>query len=163
MDTRAGAARQSGMQVITVKGQRLRVSIRPVDGVRMPLVLMNGLGAQLEVLQPLLDAFSPSFEVMCFDVPNIGGSPPPVIPYRPSSLAFLIAHMLERLEYKQVDVLCISWGGGLAQQFAFQHVSRGHTCCPAHSAGCPSESAWDGGDRHAIGTRAGATSNTTDA
>jgi hypothetical protein len=105
MDTRAGAVRQSGIQVITVKGQRLRVSIRPGDGVRMPLVLMNGLGAQLEVLQPLLDAFSPSLEVICFDVPGIGGSPPPVIPYRPSSLASLIAHMLDRLAYKQVDML----------------------------------------------------------
>jgi hypothetical protein len=105
MDTRAGAVRQSGIQVITVKGQRLRVSIRPGDGVRMPLVLMNGLGAQLEVLQPLLDALSPSLEVICFDVPGIGGSPPPVIPYRPSSLASLIAHMLDRLAYKQVDML----------------------------------------------------------
>ena len=105
MDTRAGAVRQSGIQVITVKDKRLCVSIRPGDGVRMPLVLMNGLGAQLEVLQPLLDALSPSLEVICFDVPGIGGSPPPVIPYRPSSLASLIAHMLDRLAYKQVDML----------------------------------------------------------
>ena len=83
-------------------------------------------GCSTRSVQPLLDAISPSLEVMCFDVPDIGGSPLPVIPYRPSSLAFVIAHMLERLEYKQVDVLGISWGGGLAQQFAFQHPSRGH-------------------------------------
>jgi len=29
--------------------------------------------------------------------------------------------MLDQLGYKQVDALGISWGGGLAQQFAFQY------------------------------------------
>jgi len=29
--------------------------------------------------------------------------------------------MLDRLGYQQVDVLGLSWGGALAQQFAFQH------------------------------------------
>ena len=38
-----------------------------------------------------------------------------------------------------------------------------HARCPAHSAGCLSESAWDGGDRHATGTRAGAADGGTDA
>jgi len=32
--------------------------------------------------------------------------------------------MLNQLGYPQVDVLGISWGGGLAQQFAFQHRRR---------------------------------------
>jgi poly(3-hydroxyalkanoate) depolymerase len=42
------------------------------------------------------------------------------MPYRFSTLSWLIAQMLNQLGYKQVDVLGISWGGGLAQQFAFQ-------------------------------------------
>ncbi len=32
--------------------------------------------------------------------------------------------MLDQLGYQQVDVLGISWGGGLAQQFAYQYPER---------------------------------------
>ena len=39
-------------------------------------------------------------------------------PYRFTGLCALIASMLTELGYGQVDVLGISWGGGVAQQFA---------------------------------------------
>ena len=116
--------RQAGVQTITVKGQRLRVMIRPGDGIRTPLLLMNGLGARLEVFQPFLDELDPTIEVISFDVPGIGGSPPPALLYNPASLACLVSGMLDALGCKQVDVLGVSWGGWLAQQFAFQHSTR---------------------------------------
>jgi poly(3-hydroxyalkanoate) depolymerase len=111
-------------RTITVKGQRLCIAIRPGDGTRPPLLLMNGLGANLELLQPFVEALDPAIEVICFDVPGVGGSPPPAIPYRLATLAWLVACMLDQLGYAQVDVLGISWGGGLAQQFALQHRTR---------------------------------------
>src|ERR1043166_3900193 len=111
-------------RTIVVKGQRLRIAIRPGDGTRTPLLLMNGIGANLELLQPFVGALDRAIEVLCFDVPGVGGSPPPAIPYRFSSLAWLVNRMLEQLGYRQVDVLGISWGGGLAQQFALQHRAR---------------------------------------
>jgi pimeloyl-ACP methyl ester carboxylesterase len=111
---------QAEARTITVRGQRLRVVIRKGDGPRTPLLLLNGIGVNLEVLQPFVDALDPVIEVIRFDAPGTGGSPAPRIPYRFSVLAQLVTKMLDQLGYQQVDVLGVSWGGGLAQQFAFQ-------------------------------------------
>jgi len=113
-----------GTRTITVSGQRLRIAIRSGDGTRPPLLVMNGLGANLELLRPFVEALDPAIEVLCFDVPGVGGSPPPALPYRFVTLAWLVVRMLDQLGYAQVDVLGISWGGGLAQQFAVQHGTR---------------------------------------
>jgi poly(3-hydroxyalkanoate) depolymerase len=115
---------KTDIRTITVKGQRLRVGIRPGNGTRTPLVLMNGIGANLEVLEPFVNALDPAFEVIRFDVPGVGGSPAPIIPYRFSALAWLVTKMLDQLGYNQIDVLGVSWGGALAQQFAFQYPRR---------------------------------------
>ena len=111
-------------RTITVRGQRLRVAIRKGDGTRTPLLLLNGIGVNLEVLQQFVDALAPAIEVIRFDVPGTGGSPAPLIPYRFSVLARLVTKMLDQLGYQQIDVLGVSWGGGLAQQFAFQYPDR---------------------------------------
>src|SRR5579859_77425 len=115
---------QAETRTITVSGQGLRVATRSGNGTRTPLLLMNGIGVNLEVLQSFVDALDPAIEVIRFDVPGTGGSPPPLIPYRFSVLARLVTKMLDQLGYQQVDVLGISWGGALAQQFAFQYPRR---------------------------------------
>src|SRR5712691_9189446 len=119
---------QAERRTITVSGQRLRVAIRKgdgkADGTRMPLLLLNGIGVNLEVLQQFIDALDPAIEVIRFDVPGTGGSPAPLIPYRFSALARLVRKMLDQLGYQQVDVLGVSLGGGLVQQFAFQYPFR---------------------------------------
>src|SRR6266446_6494484 len=115
---------QAETRPITVSGQRLRVAIRKGDGTRTPLLLINGIGVNLEVLQPFVDALDPAIEVIRFDVPGTGGSPAPRIPYRFSAHARLVTQMLDQLGYQQVDVLGISWGGALAQQFAYQYPER---------------------------------------
>jgi len=115
---------QDEARTINVTGQRLRVAIRPGDGTRTPLLLMNGIGVNLEVLQQFVDALDPAIEVIRFDVPGTGDSPAPLIPYRFSGLARLVTQMLDQLGYQQIDVLGVSWGGALAQQFAFQYLIR---------------------------------------
>ena len=112
------------MRAVTVGGQQLRVAVRPGDGTRTPLVLANGIGASLEVLQPLVDHLDPAIEVVRFDVPGVGGSPLPRLPYRLPGLARLLARLLDRLGRQRVDLLGISWGGGLAQQFALSQRDR---------------------------------------
>lgn len=124
MTSRAGTVRQLRIETITIGSQRLRVMIRPGDGTHVPLLLMNGLGATLEVLQPFLDQLDPDIEVIGFDVPGIGSSPLPMIPYCPASLSDMVARMLTALGYRRVDVLGVSWGGWLAQQFALQYRQR---------------------------------------
>src|ERR1700680_2253698 len=111
-------------RIITVSGQRLRVAICSGDGTRTPLLLMNGIGINLEVLQRFVDALDPAIEVIRFDVPGTGGSPAPRIPYRFSHHAHLVTQLLDQLGYQQVDALGVSWGGALAQQFAFQYPAR---------------------------------------
>jgi len=115
---------QAETRTITVRGQRLRVAIRSGNGARTPLLLVNGIGVNFEVLQPFVDALDPAIEVIRFDVPGTGGSPAPRIPYRFSMHALLVTNMLDQLGYRQVDVLGVSWGGALAQQFAFQYPVR---------------------------------------
>ena len=75
-------------RTITVRRQRLRVALRQGDGTRTPLLLMNGIGVNLEVLQHFVDALNPAIEVIRFDVPGTGGSPAPRIPYRFSMYAW---------------------------------------------------------------------------
>jgi poly(3-hydroxyalkanoate) depolymerase len=120
----AQKARQDGFRTINVKGQRLRIAIRPGNGTGTPLLLMNGIGVSLEGFQPFVDELDPDIETIRFDVPGTGGSPTPMMPYCLSTLCSLIVPMLDQLGYQQVDVLGISWGGGLAQQFAFQYRQR---------------------------------------
>src|SRR6266545_850060 len=75
------------VRTVAVGGQHLRVAVRPGDGTRTPLVLANGIGASLELLQPFVDRLDPSVEVVRFDVPGVGGSPLPRMPCRRLVLA----------------------------------------------------------------------------
>jgi len=106
-----------------VGGQTLRVGIRRGDKARPPLLLFNGIGASIELAEPFIDALEGP-EAIIFDVPGVGGSPTPRLPYRPWTLARMSAQLLDQLGYEQVDVLGVSWGGALAQQFAFQRAKR---------------------------------------
>ena len=108
------------VEMIDVRGQMLRVAIKDGDTSKPPLLMFNGIGANLELGFPFLGALK-NRRTILFDVPGVGGSPMPALPYRPSTLARLSKHLLEILEIDQVDVSGVSWGGGLAQQFAKQY------------------------------------------
>jgi len=88
----------------------------------VPLVLCNGVGASLEVLDPLVEQLESM--VVRFDVPGTGGSPTSVLPYGFPYLAWVLGRVLSKLGIGVVDVLGLSWGGALAQQFAFQNPRR---------------------------------------
>jgi len=105
-------------QIMQVGGTTLRVAIRPGTGTGPPLLLCNGIGMRLEAWQPFVDALDPAIEVISFDAPGVGGSQLPSLPYRFTTLALLLRKMLHDLGHQQADVLGVSWGGGLAQQFA---------------------------------------------
>jgi poly(3-hydroxyalkanoate) depolymerase len=102
----------------TVGGRTLRVAVRRGDGSRTPLLLLNGIGARLEMLEPFVEALPRELEVIRFDVPGVGGSPRPRMPYHMSTFALTVGNLVRGLGYQRVDVLGYSWGGGLAQQAA---------------------------------------------
>jgi len=112
------------MRSLSIGGRMLRVAVRDGDPARPPLLLCNGIGASLELLQPFVDALDPRRPVIRFDMPGIGGSPAPVVPYHLHTLPGLLAGLLHELGYDWADVLGISWGGGLAQQFALSRPDR---------------------------------------
>jgi poly(3-hydroxyalkanoate) depolymerase len=112
------------MRVLAVGGRTIRVSVRDGTADWPPLLLCNGIGASLELFQPFVDALDPRRPVIRFDLPGIGGSPAPVVPYHLATLPSLLTGLLDQLGYARADVLGISWGGGLAQQFALRRPDR---------------------------------------
>ena len=91
----------------------------------MPLVLCNGIGASLEVLDPLVARLDPDTTIVRFDAPGAGGSPNSPLPYGFPYLAAVLGRLLNKVGIAgRVDILGLSWGGALAQQFAFQHPRR---------------------------------------
>ncbi|WP_280156527.1 poly(3-hydroxyalkanoate) depolymerase [Piscinibacter sp. XHJ-5] len=131
------AARLSGVRVDCASGlhigslhigrQRLRVGIRPASPSKSegkpPLLLFNGIGANMELTAPLLHELTER-EAIVFDAPGAGASPAPLLPYRMWQLARLARRVLDALGYGVVDVFGVSWGGGVAQQFAAQYPGR---------------------------------------
>jgi pimeloyl-ACP methyl ester carboxylesterase len=107
----------TNVRLIEVDDHTFRTRIKL--GERPPLLIFNGIGANLELLEPLTDALA-GIETIVFELPGMGETPPSIFPYRMRHLARSIARMLDDLGYSgQVDVLGVSWGGALAQQFAF--------------------------------------------
>ena len=113
---------QKHIDFVEVDGVRLRVSIEGT-GPGRPLLLLNGIGAGLELFAPFR-AELPNVETIAVDVPGTGGSAATVLPWRLRGLARLLDRLLGVLGFGQVDVLGISWGGTLAQELAFRHPRR---------------------------------------
>ena len=100
---KAGAPQR--MRMLSVGGRSLRVSVREGTPGWPPLLLCNGIGVSLELFQPFVDALDPRRPVIRFDMPGVGGSPAPVIPYHLATLPSLLAGLLDQLGYQQADVL----------------------------------------------------------
>ncbi|RKT27546.1 poly(3-hydroxyalkanoate) depolymerase [Paraburkholderia sp. RAU2J] len=112
------------IQMIDLDGQIVRVGVRHGSDASPPLLIFNGIGANLELVEPFVEALG-DVSVIIFDIPGVGGSPAPLAPYRFSTLCVLADKLLRRLGHDgPVDVLGVSWGGALAQQFARHYPVR---------------------------------------
>ncbi len=108
-----------------VGGRTLRVARWRMDmeSAHPPILFFNGIGANIEAVAPMAEAFDDRAFIM-FDMPGIGGSPQPIVPYNVVTMAWTSAQLLDKLGIDTVDVMGISWGGGMAQHFAIQHPGR---------------------------------------
>ncbi|MEM9717255.1 MAG: poly(3-hydroxyalkanoate) depolymerase [Pseudomonadota bacterium] len=122
-------------QFITIMGQKIRYAFFGDPKAERTLLVFNGIGASLEAVAPVASHFQRT-RILTFDVPGVGGSPTPLVPYRFTWLARLSAQLLDALGIDEVDVTGFSWGGAAAQQFTydFQDRVRTLTLC-ATSAG----------------------------
>lgn len=117
--------REPNFSMETVDGRVLRVAVwrssKPTG--KLPILFFNGIGANIEAMAPLADHLADR-DFITFDMPGVGGSPDPVVPYNPILMARISALLLDRFEMPLVDVMGVSWGGGMAQQFAIQNSGR---------------------------------------
>lgn len=114
--------RKREVSYIDVDGVRLRVSVR---GTGRPLLMLMGIGANLEMWGPFEDALNGKLiQTVTVDAPGAGSSTGYRMPRRMKGLARTMELMIDALGYEQVDVLGVSFGGTLAQQLAHQAPQR---------------------------------------
>jgi poly(3-hydroxyoctanoate) depolymerase len=102
-------------------GLRLRVARQRGEG--RPLLLITGIGANLDMWAPFA-RLVPERDLVAFDAPGVGLSQRPRRPLRMRELARIVRELLDALALEQVDVLGYSWGGGLAQELARREPER---------------------------------------
>ena len=91
-----------------------------MQGSGRPLLLVMGLGGNIEMWQPLVDAL-PDFETIAFDAPGMGESEIPRWPISIRGLARMTAGLVRSLGHPRVDVIGVSYGGAIAQELAHRH------------------------------------------
>jgi poly(3-hydroxyalkanoate) depolymerase len=103
-------------------GRTLRVARWRFDEglTKPPLLFFNGIGANMEAVAPFAELLEER-PFITFDMPGVGGSPDPKVPYNAFLMARIAWLLLERFEIDTVDVMGVSWGGAMAQHFALQH------------------------------------------
>ncbi|MDJ0922380.1 MAG: alpha/beta fold hydrolase [Henriciella sp.] len=122
MATTPKAGRLPDISMETIGGQTVRVAhwseIKQSD--KRPLLFFNGIGANLELAFGLGEWITDR-EIITFDMPGVGESPAARFPYRPWMMARLARKLCDRFGMGDVDVMGVSWGGAMAQQYAFQY------------------------------------------
>jgi poly(3-hydroxyalkanoate) depolymerase len=123
-------ARHGNFEQVTIGGRTVRVAVWKTDlaGVAgkdrpRPILFFNGIGANIELMTPLADWFTDR-DIITFDMPGVGKSPTAALPYRPWQICNLATKLLDKYGFTTVDVMGVSWGGAMAQQFAFQCAKR---------------------------------------
>lgn len=120
-------------------GRTLRVArwraVAKGDPKHLPILFFNGIGANIEAVEPMAQMLDDR-DFVTFDMPGIGGSPDPIVPYNSIMMARIAALLLDKFNMPVADVIGVSWGGAMAQQFALQHGARvGRLILMATSAG----------------------------
>lgn len=110
----------------SIGGDRLRIAAtRPPGASGPPLLIFNGIGASVDLLEPLMLGLT-NVPTLTFDLPGVGASQASILVRRLPGFAQLARELLDDLGIDSVNVMGISWGGGLAQQFTRQYPQRVH-------------------------------------
>jgi poly(3-hydroxyalkanoate) depolymerase len=118
-------SREPKFTMETFDGRTLRVarwSAVSKSG-KPPILFFNGIGANIEAVEPMAQMLDDR-DFITFDMPGVGGSPDPVVPYNAIMMARIAGLLLDKFNMPVVDVVGVSWGGAMAQQFALQNGAR---------------------------------------
>lgn len=89
-----------------------------------PLVLIRGLGSDLQAWAPQLPLLAKHFRVIVYDNRGAGRTGAPDKPYSIAGMADDLAALLDELKVEKAHVLGYSMGGMIAQEFALRHPGR---------------------------------------
>jgi poly(3-hydroxyalkanoate) depolymerase len=107
---------------LRIDGQLIRVSVR---GEGSPLLLIMGLGGNIEMWDPLERGLNArGIQTIAYDASGTGDSPVRLVPQRMAGLARQAAHLLDALGHPVADVLGVSFGGAVAQELALTNPHR---------------------------------------
>jgi len=93
-------------------------------GAGEPLLLINGLGADITLLTAIMNSFARRCRVVAFDNRGAGRTDKPDVPYTIEMMAADTAALLDVLRLERVNVLGISMGGRIALELALSHPDR---------------------------------------
>lgn len=113
-------AHAASSETIRLGSHQVRVRIH---GEGPPLLLLNGLGAPLELWEPLTRRLE-GFRTIALDAPGSGGSKPPALPLSIRGHARLALQLLDELTEPRVHVLGFSMGGMVAQELTHLDEAR---------------------------------------
>src|SRR5687767_8665341 len=105
-----------------------------------PLLLLHGIGGELCIWEPVLEALARRADVIAVDLPGFGRSPalPEGVVPTPGALAAAIARLLDELAIDSAHLVGNSLGGWVALELAAISRARSVTAlCPAGLWGAP--------------------------
>jgi poly(3-hydroxyalkanoate) depolymerase len=113
------------IRFVDVDGTRLRIAVADADGARVPLLLITGIGASLDLAAPFeRELNGRGLPTISYDAPGVGESAPYAWPRRMGGVARTAERLLDVLGHSTVDVFGVSLGGVVAQQLAHQAPYR---------------------------------------
>jgi pimeloyl-ACP methyl ester carboxylesterase len=111
----SAAAEPGDERLVSFNGFALYVRER---GAGYPLLMINGLGGNLEMWGVTQKRLSAQARTIAFDAPGMGRSRASPVALPLPAVAWMLCRLLDRLGYERVDVLGYSLGGVMAQQLA---------------------------------------------
>lgn len=89
-----------------------------------PVVLIHGVGADLEMWQPVAERLAPFHDVLRYDMLGHGASAKPPGPYRLDDFVDQLRRLVDGLGFERVVLAGFSMGGLVAQGFALAAPAR---------------------------------------
>lgn len=115
------ASEATSERTVRVRGLELFVRER---GEGVPVLMINGLGANLEMWGPCEERLAGVARTIVFDAPGTGRSTTPLWPQSIQASAVVAAGLVDELGYERIDVLGFSLGGLVAQELAHRVPDR---------------------------------------
>ncbi|MGH6930250.1 MAG: alpha/beta fold hydrolase, partial [Dongiaceae bacterium] len=95
-----------------------------VSGAGAPVILIHGVGADLEMWEPVAARLAPTHRVIRYDMLGHGGSAKPPGPYRLDDFVQQLERLADGLGSERFALAGFSMGGLVAQGFALAQAGR---------------------------------------